>query len=239
MGRVTAAVTLRVHRRDKLLERVLKYWTSLQVPGVDLVLSILEDRPTDAVRAVVDKYPVAQRLSCPFPILSFEQGNRFIDACDFHYKALVDLKPNWVIFADDDRWFERGWEEELTAAVKDTKTDLWYAHSLFFWNATQVRTDFFDHNSVVLYRYVPGDGWDGRHIQAPAKLHDRAHKRGRVKQFKHQLLDFGYSTDEERRALIHIFKLVGRLDGVISHLLDPNPKLETYVRNAKTKPNRR
>lgn len=238
MGRATAAVTLRVHQRAELLDKVLAYWTTLKAPDVDIVLSILEDRPTPEVRAVVDKYPVAQRLSCPFPILSFELGEKWRESCDIQYQALAEMKPrpDWVIFADDDRWFEQGWEVELAKAVKDKKTDLFYATSLFFWTPTEVRTDFFEHNSVAMYRYRPGDHWDlERHLQAPQQIHDAAHKAGRVKQFKHRLLDFGYASDEERRRLLHTFKLVGRIDGVTRHLLDPEPKLEKYAKKQSHK----
>lgn len=225
-------VTLRCQRRPALLDRVISAYLDLAQPGVEIAISLMADRPTPEVDTIIDRWrpDLAQTFDCPFPICSHAQGNLFREAARVQYARIRQLEPDFVIFADDDRWFEPGFRQELKTATEDDSVDLWYARSLFFWEPRRIRTDFFEHNSVALYRYDPDDQFSlTRHLQAPERLHDRACASGRIRQLKARLLDFGYCGVDERLTLFHIFKEAGRLDGVVLHLLDSNPKLETYV----------
>lgn len=227
------AVMLRCHARPQLLDRVLRYYLALNHSEVRVEVSLMADRPTRSVEKVIRVHEpyIFQLLRCPFPIVSFDGGNRFMEAANYQYTKIQVIRPDWVIFADDDRWFEPKFRYELREVVDDDTKDMWYARSLFFWEEGQIRTDFFDHNSVALFRYVPGDVYPDdseRHIQAPAGLHDAALQFDRYGQLGSRLLDYGYCGAEERQRVFEEFKAVGRLDQVILKLFDEDVKLEPY-----------
>jgi hypothetical protein len=153
-----------------------------------------------------------------------------MDAANFQYEKMHVLEPKFVIFADDDRWFEPGFRQEMWECIDNDDIDMWYAKSLFFWEPGLIRKDFFIHNSVALFRFEPGL-FDRSHNQAPAELHARARDEKRFGQLKARILDYGYCGKEERLRLLKVFKEIGRIDRVIGRLLDPSPVLEKY--NAK------
>jgi hypothetical protein len=221
-------VTLRAHRRPQLLDKVLRYYIDLNTSRVPVDISLLTDRPSKEVREVIDVHSshIKQINECPFPIVSFEGGNQFPRAAQHQYELISGLRPDFVIFGDDDRWFSGGFRQELWRAVGEDHIDLWYAKSLFFWEPNKIRTDFCTHNSPAMYRYSPGDCFDPkRHLQAPVGVHDRARREGRYRQLESVLLDHGYCGQEERRRLLRVFKDCGRLDKFTMHLLDENPEL--------------
>lgn len=223
-------VKLRGHRRAALLDRTLRFWESMHTGDYPVEICLMLDRPTPDVRAVARLHSahIARQLECPFPILSFEGGDRFMEAANVHLAECEALEPNWVVFADDDRWFEPSYHQEHRRAVDDDSVDCWYARSLFFWDDRHVRTDFFDHNSVALFRHRPGDRFDHSYNQAPAALHADAHRLGRTGQLSARLLDFGYASRAEREACFRAHAETGRLDQVVNHLLDANPTLLRY-----------
>jgi hypothetical protein len=228
------AVMLRGSTRASLLNKVIRHFTSLDNDDHRIDISLLLDRPTAKVLDVVkvNQAQISQVLHCPFPIVSYSGGNRFMEAANFQYKSLGGFRPDFVFFADDDRIYEDTIVEELPWMLDHDNIDLWRTRSVFFWTPTEWRADMiYQHNSVTLFRYSPADVFppdEERHIQAPARRHDMAEEFGRIGQMHTRLLDWGYASEEERLRLFHLFKRVGRLDGFVIPLLDENVKLEKY-----------
>jgi hypothetical protein len=225
-------VMLRCHRRSRLLHKTLSEWIKLNRSDVPIKISLMCDRPTSRVLETIRLHQnnLTQCFEAPFPLISFDGGDRFMEAANYHYKKIHSLEPEWVVFADDDRWFEPSFVTELKEVVNNPDIDLWYAKSLFFWERPDyVRTDFFEHNSVALFRFTPNDEFDTSYNQAPATLHTEAHARGQVDNLKSRLLDYGYCGEAERIEALKASKEVGRLDQVTLHLMDENPILEKYV----------
>jgi hypothetical protein len=224
-------VMLRGHRRPQLLDQTLRRYLALNSSQYPVEISLMLDRPTRQVMEVVDihRSNISRISLCPFAILSFDGGDRFMEAANWQLANEVEpLEPNWVIFADDDRWPEKSYAEEHGALVSNTDVDCWYMRSLFFWDETRIRTDFFDHNSIFMWRHTPGDRFDDSYNQAPKEIHDSAHREGRTGQITSRLLDRGYGTPDERERCFKAHSETGRLDLVTLHLLDENPVLEEY-----------
>lgn len=230
--RPLTVVMQRAHRRAALLDRTLRFYERLGRSDAPVEIALMADRPTADVREVIKLHRnnLARVIECPFPMVSFEGGQRWMEASNYHLANGVEpLEPVFVIFSDDDRWPEASYAQEHLALVGNSDVDMWYARSLFFWNETQVRADFFDHNSVYLWRHRPGDRFDEKMLnQAPAGVHADALANGRHAQLKARLLDYGYASTEERAACFASHKESGRLDKVVLHLLDKNPVLRPY-----------
>lgn len=224
---VKLGVILKAHRRAETLMKVLH---QLAVMGVvfDVRVVCLEDRPTDEVRHILATEPGLVRVPLKFSVVGSRE--RFMEANNVGLDFLEEWQPDWVYIADDDRWFEDGWAGELDEVLNDPKIDVAFVRSLFFWNETHVRRDFFHHCSPLLWRWRPGAGYrDDRMIETPPDLLDEARARGRVTVLRTRLMDFGYADRAEREHLARQYFIAGKVDRLTTALLDEEVDLVPYA----------
>lgn len=230
-------VMLRCHERADTLRVVLdelfRYEKDL---GIEVKVHVLADRLSFLAEEVLKDYQgrLYGLKFLPFPILS-AAGERFPEACQFQYKALTLCHPDWILFQDDDRWFEsNGADKELPDALNDENIDMWYADSWFVWDTSDQFNANRHHSSPVLFRFKPGNAFVlDRVLQAPLPLHDDAIIRGRTGTLKVPLLDYGTYSEDERVRVYQAFREAGKADPYIESIKDP-PKLasisETLMR---------
>jgi len=224
---IKLGVLLRAHHRheqlDIALQELLRY---NELPGLEVKIQVLVDRPHFLVEGVLKKY--RDRLYglayCPFPIVS-ARGYRFMESNNYNLKRLEHCDPDWVYVADDDAWFAPPMiDKELPEALTSTTVDLWYAKSLFLWDDPRQYNENRKHYGPVIWRHQPGARWPlDRSLQVPMPLHDEAIMTRRVGDLTTPLLDYGSYDEPERVRLYNAYLRAGRdpHDAWVSSLVEP------------------
>lgn len=217
---------VRCHNRPRTLDIVLRELDRYRTfAGVDVAISVMADRPTQEVLAVLKRHDLAilTQPKLNFPLLS-HHGERFMEALNIQLEDLEKAAhPDFLLLADDDRWFEPlRIAEELPAVLANPDIDLWYARSIFFQDDPHTFNTRRHHYSPVLCRLIPGDRFPlTRIIQAPERSHDRAIVQDRVGAFKTPLLDYGSFRESDRLRLYKAFVAAGKSDPYVDSLLGP------------------
>lgn len=227
----TLAVMLRCHRRARSLRLVLRELLRYR-EFAEVKLHILADRLSTAAGNVLDEFKGEfwGFSYLPFPILSREGGQKFREAKAYQYKLIEPSAPDWVLLADDDRWFEPlGAAEELPASLDQDDFDILFATSWFVWD----RSDQFNasriHYSPVLFRFEPGMVYPlDRDIQVPMPLHDEAIVQGRTANLHTPLLDYGTFSEKDRAETYKEFVEAGKNDSYVASLLGPDERRKAY-----------
>jgi len=238
---VSIGVILKLHKRIWTLSSVFRQLREMHARwGVHVVA--LMDRPTLEVAT----YARGEVWSLPmtFINLDFEvvglAGEQFARADNLALEVFEGIRPDWVYMQDDDRWFEPGYEAELSELFGAQRYDVAYVRSLFFWEPHKVRLDFFTHCSPALWRWQPSIRYPlDRNLWTPAPLVDAARANGRAIILRSRFCDWGYSTPEERERVAHAFFSAGKIDLVTTALLEPARQLIDYdkIKDNKEIPN--
>lgn len=226
-------VILRAHVRHKTLDIALseleRYEDEL---GIEVKTQLVVDRPHFLVNKVLDKHRDRLfGLRYVEPLLQAGRA-RWMENANDALDRLEPCAPDWVLFADDDRWFEPSKiNAELHGALHQDNVDVWKAESLFFWDKpTQINVGR-HHWAPVLWRHVTGCRFPtDRVIQTPIEIHDEAVVSGRVSTLRTPLLDYGSFSAEERQRVHDAHVRSGGYDAAdpwVASLLAP-PDLRKY-----------
>jgi len=190
-------------------------------------IHVLTDRPTPEVSQVLSNFSPSlfKILSCPFPLVSREGGQRICEGENLQLEDLDPLPLDWIFHADDDHWFEPiHAEKELPNALTRQDVDLFYAHQLFFWDGYDRVCPPLSrpHYSPQIFRHITGDRFPtNRIIQAPQQIHDQSILSGRVGHLTTPLLDYSCFSQADRIRLYETFVGAGKVDAFISTLTAP------------------
>lgn len=223
-------VLLRAHQRAKTLDIALSEFFRYREFGIDVAVSIIADRPHFLVEKVLEKWrsSLFHLHYTKIPILGYGKQS-WMENSNENLRHLERCNPDWIVFADDDRWFARPQiDEELPRALDDENVDLWYAKSLFLWDKPDQINARRHHDQVTIWRHTRGDRFPtDRVIQAPAGVHDGAVVAGRVGHLSTPLLDYGSYDAAERQRVYDSYVRAGRdkRDPWISTLVE-SPQLE-------------
>lgn len=220
---------LRCHRRHEQLTRVLEELSRFHQSLARIRIHVLADRPTEAVHQVLEKHRdlIHTTWFPDFPILSI-RGERFREAKREQFRQIKEwsMTPDWVLFQDDDRWFEPlRITTELPEVLNSDIADMWYACSFFVWDRSdQVNVNRI-HRSPVLFRFRSCDEFPlTRDIQAPVPLHDEAIIKNRAGTLATPLLDYGTFSEEERSRVFDAFWKARKRDSYV-YSIKEDPKL--------------
>ncbi len=157
----------------------------------------------------------------PFDPLAVTE--RFMELRQFQLDKIPADCTHGVIWDDDHLLEDPG---ELIAAVDDG-ADLTYIKKIFFWDTPyQIATHFPEHNSVFVFKRLPGDNYDmSRMLHAPQRVHDAPDK---VVQLNGRLLDYGYMDPVDRQRCWDDYKRVGKIDAATLPLIS-TPTLEPWA----------
>jgi hypothetical protein len=222
-------VLLRAHKRHKTLDIALSELFRYNDLGLEVMVQLIADRPNFMVEGVISKWrdKLFGLRYTQTPILS-SGGERWMENANENLALLEAGNPDWVLFADDDRWFARPQiDDELPAALGDKDIDVYYAKSLFLWDKPDQINTKRHHDAITIWRHMRGARFPtDRVIQAPFVIHDHAIMHDRVGHLNTPLLDYGSYAAEERQELYNAYVKAGRdpRDPWISSLIEP-PKL--------------
>jgi hypothetical protein len=215
---------LRCHHRARSLRLAIRELLRYR-SFADVKLHILADRLSFKAQEVLDEFKGefwgVKHLD--YPILSPKAGEQFREAKRLQFQIIQAAAPDWVLLADDDRWFEPlGAHEELPRVLADGDKDIWYATSWFVWDQTDRFNAARHHHSPVLFRFEPGLEYPlDRDIQVPLPLHDEAIVQGRAGELQTPLLDFGTFEREERARVYKAFVEAGKIDAYVEGINGP------------------
>lgn len=221
---------LRCHRRTKTLSTVLNELRRIQECGLAQVrIHAAADRPTDQVRTILANHNDLIRTTWEpdFQVVG-PKGEKFREFKKAQFEQIKNwsVRPDWILFQDDDRWFEPNRiTEELPKVLADKDHDMWLAESLFIWDRSDQYNANRLHRSPVLFRFRPRDQYPlDRDIQAPSPLHDQAIIRRRAGVLKTPLLDYGTFSEGERARVYAAFMQAGKDDPYV-HSIVEEPEL--------------
>jgi hypothetical protein len=162
-------------------------------------------------------------VSANQPLLSREHGELFMQALNVQLAHFEPCKCDWYTIQDDDNWFEpASITAELPDLLRSKSIDLWYAHTLFMWNAPDQFHAERPHHSGKIFRACPGDRFPlNRIIHATERVHDQAVMAGRIATMKTPLLDYGCYSPEERRRVYDTYVEAGKVDPFTASLTAP------------------
>lgn len=235
----TLGVVLKAHVRVASLQRVLEQlatWPGRLVSTMRVV-ALLDSEYTPEVLDCLTENPIVNRVvKLPFRVVG-PDGEKFMEATNVGLAELEDFNPDWIWYADDDRWFEPGYENDLAGALLNPDVDVWNIRSMFFWEETGIREDFFKHNSPLLWRWQPGARLDpARMLETPPALYEAAKAAGRMGQLGYRLLDVGYISPKERQRVFDAYAQAGKIDSLTLSLLDEQPQLRAYEHGDQWRP---
>jgi hypothetical protein len=225
---IRLGVILRAHQRANTLSIALSELLRLgKLPGLAVKIAIVADRPSASVQKVLDSSGCAV-VSCPFPLVSAEHGEMFMEANNLGLNALLSLtgEPyDWLCMHDDDYWLEPEHATvEVPTALANEDVDMWYVRTVFM----QDRPDRYNpnrhHHSPLFFRYLEGDRYPAsreRMIHATALRHDDAICTGRIQTLKTPLLDYGSYSAAERQRLYDVYTRAGKTCSYIESLRTP------------------
>lgn len=226
------------YQREHVFREIAKSINRLRLP---VVWQIALNRPNAAVLSTLAQVErdlelmprckiQLSYLEAPFSPL--DQGReRFMELRQWQLEQLPADCTHAVIW-DDDHILED--EAEVRDAIQ-SGADLTYIRKVFYWDRTdQINTAFPEHNSVFVFRRLPGDSFDlGRTLHAPTRVHDNPRS---IVQLDGRLLDFGYLRATDRERCWSEYKRVGKIDAATLPLVSP-PRLVTLKGSASDLPN--
>jgi hypothetical protein len=235
----TLGVILKVHQRTASLNKVLEQlatWPGRLVSRMRVV--VLEDK---LVAPAVDDIVMGSDIVDQVIRLDYQvvgpEGEKFMQASNVGLAAIESFNPNWIWYADDDRWFEPGYENDVAGALLNPDVDVWNIRSMFFWEDRGIREDFFKHNAPLLWRWRPGARLDpARMLECPPVIYEAAKATGRMGQLSYRLLDVGYISSKERQRVFDAYAQAGKIDSLTTSLLDESVQLRAYEHGDQWRP---
>lgn len=177
-------VLLRVHDRPLTTQIVLselRAYKYLDPARLDVGVCVWADRPTPEVKRVLDSYTdlIDAVEYSRFPLLD-HRGEHFLEAQNKHLELAERTWSHidWIYVSDDDHWFEplRAYAN-LIPALERPEVGGYIVECLFFQapdleGVEGEETHYFNalrkHNSIILYRHVPGERFSGgRMLKCP------------------------------------------------------------------------